>query len=502
MNNKKSTKRALLSSVLSLVLCMAMLIGTTFAWFTDSVQSNNNIIKSGNLDVELEYSTDMATWTPVTSTTNVFKDGALWEPGYTEVVYLRVSNKGSLALKYQLGINIASETEGVNKDGANFKLSDYIEYGVVDNVTAKYADRPAARAAVTSASKLSVVYTKESSILANGAPHVVAMVVYMPESVGNEANHNGTQPVINLGINLYATQQTEEADSFDNQYDANATYPVASADELTSAVAEGKNVTLANDIALNDEVLSVAKGKDVTIDLNGNDITGIATAATTSNMVKVSTGATLTLKGEGTISSRATNPDTNWDPEGYPGYASNTIRNEGTLIVDGVTIENKTPRGGASYAIDNYAGSSLIVNSGTIKQSGNDVAIRIFTSSKTAEVNVTINGGTIEGYRAVWIHLAGSDSTVAPKVNLTINGGQLKSTDTNYNNSIYSYSYGNSFANTNVTITGGTFDGLVAFGGGYKGDTENVTVTGGTFNDGIGRYLAGDGWEDIAVPTN
>ena len=53
--NKKSTKRTLLSSVLSLVLCMAMLIGTTFAWFTDSVTSGNNIIKSGNLVIELEF---------------------------------------------------------------------------------------------------------------------------------------------------------------------------------------------------------------------------------------------------------------------------------------------------------------------------------------------------------------------------------------------------------------------------------------------------------------
>ena len=92
----KNTKQALLASVLSLVVCIAMLIGTTFAWFTDSVTSSNNKIVAGDLDVELEYSTDFSAWAPVTESTNVFKEGALLEPGHTEVVYLRVSNKGRI----------------------------------------------------------------------------------------------------------------------------------------------------------------------------------------------------------------------------------------------------------------------------------------------------------------------------------------------------------------------------------------------------------------------
>ena len=87
MTKKHSAKRALIASALSLLLCVSMLVGTTFAWFTDSVTSANNIIMAGNLDVELEYSTDMVNWTAVDANTNVFKEGALWEPGYTEVVY-------------------------------------------------------------------------------------------------------------------------------------------------------------------------------------------------------------------------------------------------------------------------------------------------------------------------------------------------------------------------------------------------------------------------------
>ena len=245
MTKKHSAKRALIASALSLLLCVSMLVGTTFAWFTDSVTSANNIIMAGNLDVELEYSTDMVNWTAVDANTNVFKEGALWEPGYTEVVYLRVSNVGSLAMKYKLGVNVASETEGKTRDNNTpFKLSDYIEYGIIKNVTAAYGtdDRMTARADIGTASKLNVAYSEEFHLVGKTATatdtDVYALVVYMPESVGNEANHNGTDiPVINLGLSVLATQDTVESDSFNNQYDKDATYtiPVNSTNELVSS---------------------------------------------------------------------------------------------------------------------------------------------------------------------------------------------------------------------------------------------------------------------------
>ena len=128
----KSTKRALLMSVLSLLLCMSMLVGTTFAWFTDSVTSGKNTIQSGNLDVELYYSDKAAgPWTKVTSSTDIFGYN-LWEPGYTKVAYFKVVNEGSLALKYTLTADVYSETPGINKDGKNFLLSDYLYTKVVD----------------------------------------------------------------------------------------------------------------------------------------------------------------------------------------------------------------------------------------------------------------------------------------------------------------------------------------------------------------------------------
>ena len=87
MTNTKSTKRALLASVMALLLCFSMLLSTTFAWFTDSVTSGNNIIKSGNLDIELEYAVfnDDGTfkeWKDVKDASDILTN-TLWEPGVT-----------------------------------------------------------------------------------------------------------------------------------------------------------------------------------------------------------------------------------------------------------------------------------------------------------------------------------------------------------------------------------------------------------------------------------
>ena len=89
MTNSKTTKRALFSSVMALLLCFTMLLGTTFAWFTDSAVSGNNIIKTGNLDMKLSYKpygVENTTWTEVDESTVLFGKDALYEPGYTEAI--------------------------------------------------------------------------------------------------------------------------------------------------------------------------------------------------------------------------------------------------------------------------------------------------------------------------------------------------------------------------------------------------------------------------------
>ena len=152
MTNMKSTKKALITSALCLLLCVSMLVGATFAWFTDSVSSAKNQIVAGNLDVELEYAKvvngTMTDWASVSGAANIFDPDALWEPGRVEVVYLKVSNLGTLALKYQLGVNVYGETAGTNVAGQSFKLSDHLVFKAVEMSTlTTYTDREAAQLA-------------------------------------------------------------------------------------------------------------------------------------------------------------------------------------------------------------------------------------------------------------------------------------------------------------------------------------------------------------------
>lgn len=228
MVKKKSTLRALLMSVLALLACVSMLVGSTFAWFTDSVSSMNNIIKSGNLDIELEYTLDGTTWTAVNDNTSIFGEDDLWEPGHTVVAGLRVKNVGSLALKYALSTHIYLEKTGTNVYGEEFKLSDYLDvyYGEAADEAAVKAifdgDRAAALAALT-AGDFNIDLTTDSNLLSLAEEYAL-LAITMPTTVGNEANHKtGTAaPYIRFGIDLYATQYTYEEDSFDDQYDAGA----------------------------------------------------------------------------------------------------------------------------------------------------------------------------------------------------------------------------------------------------------------------------------------
>ena len=257
--------------------------------------------------------------------------------------------------------------------------------------------------------------------------------------------------------------------------------------------ADSQTITLVKDVVL-ESPLEVVSGKAIVLDLNGKTVSQTATSASSSYLMSVKSGGSLTLKN-GTLSFAATTPDTMWGGEGqppYPGYANNAIRNEGTLVVENATIENKTLKGGASYVIDNYAGANLTINEGAVlMQSGGDIAIRMFNGG-SGTINVTINGGTISGYRAVWIQLASNTTAVAPVMNLTVTGGTLTSTDQTYNQAVYSYSYGNDMKNVLINVSGGVFNGDIALtGGANKTNLETLNISGGTFNGQWGFYSYG-----------
>ena len=274
MNNKRATKRALLTSVMALVMCVVMLVGTTFAWFTDTASTGVNKIQAGNLKMEVTYknaetvnnSITDTKFEPVTKETNVFMEDAPWEPGHVEYVVLKISNAGTLALKYKLGINIASETSSTNVFNKPFKLSDYIEFAVIDGDQSNLG-RDDLVAAATAAGNhvLNVGYTNEDHLLAGatGSEKTVTLVVWMPKSVGNEANYKVaegiTAPSIDLGISVAATQYTYEKDSFDETYDKNATYPVIVSNQQQANDA----ITNATDKKVN---ISIASGQTITLD--------------------------------------------------------------------------------------------------------------------------------------------------------------------------------------------------------------------------------------------
>lgn len=268
MTTKKSTKSALLSSVMATALCIAMLIGTTFAWFTDNVTSGKNKIVAGNLDVELEYSTNGTTWNKADANTNLFKptegEGVtLWEPGHTEYVYIRVSNVGSLALKYQFLANVygdengGAEKEYTNQKNEKFKLSEYLVFNKIDG-TAPVAQREdlwlSDEDEQAAMGKLDGV--GETGVLLPGASEALTLAVYMPTQVGNEANAlTGSEiPTIYLGLTLNATQAPSERDSFGNDYDVNADgtpdnpeWGAIGTDKVTAPVNPNGETELANE---------------------------------------------------------------------------------------------------------------------------------------------------------------------------------------------------------------------------------------------------------------
>ena len=214
--SKKTTKRALAMSFVSVFLCVCMLVGTTFAWFTDSVTSGNNVIKSGTLDVTMEWA-DGTKAVPAADSTD-WKDASkgaifnndLWEPGYTEVRHIKIGNKGTLALKYQLSIT---------PDGETSKLTDVIDVYYFDG-----AKQITSRTELTDANKLGTLTqalagmsTTASGNLEAGKSHTVTIALKMQESATNE--YQDLSIGSDFSVVLMATQKDYESDSFDSTYD-------------------------------------------------------------------------------------------------------------------------------------------------------------------------------------------------------------------------------------------------------------------------------------------
>ena len=248
MTNAKNTKKALLLSALSLLVCFSMLLGTTFAWFTDSVISANNIITSGTLDVGMYWAdgtkavptTDEA-WTDASEGAIFNYD--LWEPGYVEVRHIKIANEGSLALKYKVQIIANGEVS---------ELADVIDVYYIDP-----AVQVADRAALTEANKIGTLTEVLAGLdisgngtLEAGTADTITIALKMQETAGNEYQNKSIGA--SFSIQLLATQATVESDDFDDQYDADAEFA-----EINNATKEENQPA---DVKVGDVIVQVPAG--------------------------------------------------------------------------------------------------------------------------------------------------------------------------------------------------------------------------------------------------
>lgn len=398
MTTSKNTKRALLSSILAMVLCVAMLIGTTFAWFTDSVTSGNNKIVAGNLDVELYHGANLDE--TVNGATDLFTsaDGSAitWEPGAIAYENFKVVNAGSLALKYQLSTNITGYNTVDGKSLANVLKVAVLE-GEFDG------DRAAAQA-LTFDKTLSD-FMKEGNLTA-GEEDTYAVVIYWePSANDNDYNLNngktssdGEPLFIDLGITLVAAQDTVESDSFDSDYDANAPYvTITSSDEsslrdaLTSSDV-ATEITVPENISGVRDALNVIG--DVTLNMGSSMIYNITSAAGTP--ISVADGGSLTINAEaqrgfnytaGKLTATGENSSLTVNGGNYGHSGANgaeVIAENGAVIT--LNEGSFSTSGAGGSAIKATDGSTIYINGGSYSSSGAGSTV-IFADGGTIIIN-------------------------------------------------------------------------------------------------------------------
>ena len=530
MFKMKGTKRSLLMSVLALLLCVSMLIGSTFAWFTDSVTSAGNIIKSGTLDVEMYWAdgtkavpaADSADWNDA-SKGPIFKYDK-WEPGYTEVRHIKIENKGTLALKYQLMIEAKDEVSDLAKvidvyflDPAvaiagRTELDESKKIGTLDQVL---AGMPRSTSGTLEAKK----------------DATITLVLKMQESAGNE--YQGLSIGTMFAVKLLATQLTAEEDSFGPDYDKDAWVDgmkVTNANELQAAINNGLDPVLQNDIELSEPIVIPAPAASTfslratpvytVINLNGFNLTGTGLDANGKAHMVVNNGNAVIKNGTIAVT-------------GANGGAALYNAEGASMILEDVTVTgaSQTGSGWPSYAVQNYGvmeingavvGSThgalalygdTVINDATVTMNGFGGSSHVFYIGGEG-TDVIINGGT-------YTHKGNVDGSLAyimTGATMTVNGGTFSASNGGYGMATYTGSLtvnGGTFANAfldwggPISIAGGTFatkpgDKYIAEGfkvvetaAGYEvvGDSVDVAVTNAT---GLAEAIAKGGVVFIA----
>ena len=237
----KNFKKIIVPAIAAIALCISLIAGATYAWFTDEAKTNVNKIQSGKLDVALEMSMDNgATWTTAEGQTLSFlkmnaegelvaDENILWEPGCTyKLPLLRVINNGNLALKYKVALSGAtgdlnlleaiSFTANITKDGADTATTMTGEYG---SVLAESMLKP----------EIDGVKSFDT----------IALEAKMDENAGNEYMELA---VNNISVTVYAMQAVYESDSTGSDYDKDASGNWEDFSSASATVTAGGNTVL------------------------------------------------------------------------------------------------------------------------------------------------------------------------------------------------------------------------------------------------------------------
>ena len=367
MKNRKSTKRALVLSVCSIALCLVLLVGTTFAWFTDTASTAVNTIKSGSLAIEIQDENNQ----PIEMLNWAAKDGRaqeqiLWEPGCTyTLTSFKLVNTGSLALKYKLVVT------GLDGDS---ELLDVIHFTYTLDGEA-------------------LDLTKEGHLAAKAETKMITISATMDPTAGNEYQNKTIEGVT---ITVVATQDTVEHDSYNNTYDANAEYPdvpvTLSRDKLNTELTLDDLKDETGKAAPVEVSLGEVAAEDIAYNENNSGYTGkgVLLGSTKLNKYNAKPAAAgeykFTFK-DGTINSAAT------------GYASidNFKDTSVYMLVPGnsdVVFENMTFHGVVSFDIQKYTGPWSNLNSITFK---NCIFNGIIIGTCPAS-NVTFDGCSFNAY--------------------------------------------------------------------------------------------------------
>lgn len=206
----KYKKIALSLSLAVLVIWGILGTGTSLAWFVDTDEEVKNVFHFAEFDLEVSHRLEDGTWEIVDEDTKIFDDQALYEPGYVQVVYLKIKNKGTVPFDFKTAVSVTDYTLATNVFGQNFQLQDYLKFGLATTAAeAQIYEMVATRDLAKEVANMPLSnYATEVASLDAGGEVYMALIVRMPEEVDNVANYRGDViPKVELGLIVSATQQ-------------------------------------------------------------------------------------------------------------------------------------------------------------------------------------------------------------------------------------------------------------------------------------------------------